>query len=87
MYDLELDKLAEEIKSNQHKKVLIQLPDGLKPKAKEVVDYLEKETSAQIFIWFSSCFGACDIPLNLDTLDIDLLVQFGHSKFVRGKEW
>ena len=37
-YNLELDRIIAEIKENGHKTVLIQLPDGLKPKAKEIVD-------------------------------------------------
>jgi len=87
MYNLELNKLIEEIKQENAKSVLIQLPDGLKPKAKEIVDYLEENTKAKVFIWFSSCYGGCDIPLNVKGLGIDLLVQFGHNSFNKSKEW
>lgn len=82
-YDLELDKIIKEIKKQNAKIVCIQLPDGLKPKAKEIKDKLEKETNANILIWLSSCFGACDLPQGLEKLKIDLLIQFGHSKFMR----
>ena len=41
-YNLELQKAAEEIKRNYARLVCIQLPDGLKPKAKEIQEYLEK---------------------------------------------
>jgi 2-(3-amino-3-carboxypropyl)histidine synthase len=81
MYNLELDKLSKEIKDSKAEKVLIQLPDGLKPKAKEIVKQLEKETKAEIFIWLGDCFGACDLPLNVKNLGVDVLVQFGHNKF------
>ncbi|MBS3107607.1 diphthamide synthesis protein [Candidatus Woesearchaeota archaeon] len=77
-YDLELSKAASEIKKAKAKKVLIQLPDGLKPKALEIVDYLRANTKAEIYIWEGSCFGACDIP---NVKGIDLLIQWGHSKF------
>jgi len=76
-YDLELDKVVNKINKNKSKKVVIQLPDGLKPKATEIVSYLHKKTNAKIFIWFGSCYGSCDIP-NLK--DFDMLIQFGHSK-------
>ena len=76
-YDLELDKVVEKIKKNKAKKVVIQLPDGLKPRATEIVFYLEKQTNSEIFIWFGSCYGSCDVP-NLK--DFDLLIQFGHSE-------
>jgi 2-(3-amino-3-carboxypropyl)histidine synthase len=86
MYNLELDNLVKEIKQNKSKKILIQLPDGLKSKAGEIVDFIEDKTDSQVIIWLGTCFGACDIPLGLKNLGIDLLVQFGHNKFNK-KEW
>ena len=77
-YNLELNKAVKEIKKQKAKSVLIQLPDGLKPRAKEIADTLEKQTKAKIFIWLGSCYGACDYP-NLK--GIDLLIQWGHSEF------
>ncbi|MFH1501383.1 MAG: diphthamide synthesis protein [archaeon] len=78
-YDLELDKVAEKIKKEKAKTVLLQFPDGLKPKATEVVDYLEEKCKGVTFlIWLGSCFGACDVP-QVPEKDIDLIVQFGHS--------
>lgn len=77
MYDLELERAVKEIKKTKAKSVCIQLPDGLKPKAKEIADRIEKETNAKVLIWLNSCFGACDIP-NLK--NVDLLIQWGHSE-------
>ena len=79
MYNLELDKVVGEIKKAKAKSVCIQLPDGLKDKALEIVDFIEKNTSAKCLIWLETCYGACDIP-NLK--NVDLLVQFGHSDFL-----
>ena len=81
MFDLELEKVVNEINSKKKKKVLIQLPDGLKAKAQVIVDKIEKETDASVYVWFGSCFGACDLPLGVNTLGIDLLVGFGHNKY------
>ena len=78
MYDLELDKAVQEINNTQTKRVLIQLADGLKPRAKEVQEYLQKNTRAQIIIWGGSCFGACDIPSETKNLGVDLILQWGH---------
>ena len=78
-YDLELDKIVNEIKRNGHKTVCIQLPDGLKPKALDITDYIEGKTKAKVIIWLDSCFGACDIT----PIDVDLLVQWGHSEWVK----
>lgn len=76
-YDLELDKAVEEIKKTDAKTVCIQLPDGLKPEAQKITDFLEKNTKAEITIWLGSCFGACDTP----NIDVDLLIQWGHNEF------
>ncbi|MEK6864022.1 MAG: diphthamide synthesis protein [Nanoarchaeota archaeon] len=78
-YDLELERVAKEIRKKNAKTVCIQLPDGLKPKATEIADYLQKNTKAKILIWAGSCFGACDIP----NVDADLLIQWGHSKTIK----
>ncbi len=78
-YDLELDKCVNEINKQKAKNVLIQLPDGLKPKATEIAKYLEEKTKANIFIWLNSCYGACDIP---NVKNTDLIIQFGHSDFM-----
>jgi 2-(3-amino-3-carboxypropyl)histidine synthase len=83
-YDLELDKLIKKINENGYKNVLLQFPDGLKLYSKKVVDILRNKTnSCEFFIFFGSCFGACDVPLHLDKLGFDLCVQFGHSKFIK----
>ena len=80
-YDLELDAVEQKIKTEKAKTVCIQLPDGLKPHAKEIVDELKKRTKANIMIWLGSCWGACDIPLELNRLGVDLIVQWGHTEW------
>ncbi len=42
-YDLELDRVISKIKKENAKLVLLQFPDGLKPYATAVVDYLEEK--------------------------------------------
>jgi len=85
-YDLEINSVISRIRKSRSRRVLIQLPDGLKPKAKEIVDFIEKGTKAEVLIWLGSCYGACDIP-NVKSLGIDMIVQFGHNEFVKGKGW
>ncbi|MFH0711877.1 MAG: hypothetical protein V1889_02095 [archaeon] len=76
-YDLELERVVGEIKKSGAKSVLLQLPDGLKPWAVVIVDYLRERCDADIRIWFGSCFGACDLPNS----DDDLVIQFGHAEW------
>jgi len=83
-YDLELERIMAVIKKEKAKRVLIQLPDGLKPYATVIVDYLEEKISnVGFFIWLGSCFGACDVPI---MPEVDLIVQFGHSAWNYGKK-
>ena len=78
-YDLELSKAVKTIKNQNAKVVCIQLPDGLKRYAKDIQQKLEKETNAKIIIWLGSCFGACDVPVQIKKLGVNLLIQWGHS--------
>ncbi len=75
-YNFELERVIKEIKKQKAKIVCLQFPDGLKKKAAEIAEYVEKSTKAKCIIWMSTCFGACDIP----NVKADLLIQFGHSE-------
>ncbi len=79
-YDLELERAVNAINRQKARLVCVQLPDGLKPLAKEIIDKLESKTKSKIMLWQGSCFGACDIPFQLENLGVDLLIQFGHSE-------
>jgi 2-(3-amino-3-carboxypropyl)histidine synthase len=57
MHNFEIQKISEEIKKRKAKKVLIQMPEGLKIHAAKVIDELEK-TGAQIMLSGDPCFGA-----------------------------
>lgn len=80
-FDLEIEKVVEKIKRRGYKRILIQLPAGLKPKALEIAKQISKETSAEVYIWGGSAYGACDIPIGVSKFGIDLLVHFGHAMF------
>ena len=79
MYNLEIENIVEEIKKQKAKTVCLQLPDGIKPKAEQIQKTIEKETDAQVIIWGGSCYGSCDLPLEVKKLGVDLLIHFGHS--------
>ena len=81
IYDIEIEKIIKNIKKTRAKKVLLQLPDGLKPYANVIVDEIKDKTKCECFIWLDSCFGGCDIPLEVEKLEVDLIIQLGHSKW------
>ncbi|RLG13913.1 hypothetical protein DRN69_04865 [Candidatus Pacearchaeota archaeon] len=85
-YDLELNRVISEIKKSKAKIVLLQFPDGLKPYAILIVDFLKErlKDNVEFLIWFGSCFGACDVPVGIEKLKpkIDLIIQFGHNEMM-----
>ncbi|MFP4523539.1 MAG: diphthamide synthesis protein [Candidatus Nanoarchaeia archaeon] len=80
-YDLEIDRICNIILEKKYSLVALQLPEGLMPYAKQIVDAIVKKTQAQVYIWAGSNFGACDIPLHIEKLGVDALFHFGHSKW------
>ncbi len=84
MYNLELDRVVSEIKKREASKVLLQLPDGMRPFALQMVKAIEDATGAVVFLSGDSCYGACDIALTqARELGVDLIVHYGHTPMVK----
>ncbi len=81
-YSLDLKKAIKIIKEEKARLVLVQFPDGLKIYATAIVDYLRDKTEAEFLIYLGNCFGACDYPVGIDKLGIDLTIQFGHNSLM-----
>jgi len=81
-YDLEIDQVIEKIKKEKAQTVCIQLPEGMRPLAGKIRDELHQKTGATVMIWAGSCYGACDIPLEVQRLGVDLLIQWGHKEWI-----
>ena len=81
-FEIDLKFLRKELSNPSIKKVCLQFPDGLKPKSKEIVDQLKEEfQDIEFYLWFGSNYGGCDLPIYLDNLGFDLLINFGHAEF------
>ncbi|MCL2642156.1 MAG: diphthamide biosynthesis enzyme Dph2 [Candidatus Bathyarchaeota archaeon] len=82
-FDFEEERIRQELQRLAAKRVLIQLPQGLKPEATRVAKMVE-ETGALAMISADPCYGACDIATNeAESLEADVIIHFGHSKFVK----
>ena len=79
IYDLEIEKVVSNIKKEKARRVLLQFPEGLKPYAQVICDEVSESANCECMIWMGSCFGACDVPLEVEKLGADMIVQFGHS--------
>jgi 2-(3-amino-3-carboxypropyl)histidine synthase len=78
-YNIDLENAVKIIKKKKYKKVVLQVPEGLKSHFSKFVEFLEEKTDASIIISADPCFGACDIVNSkIKNLNIDFVVQIGH---------
>ncbi len=84
MFDLEEEKLVAEIMGRGARRILIQLPDGLKAEGPRLASLVRTKTSAEVFVSATPAWGACDLSLDAASrLKADLLVHYGHNEFLR----
>jgi 2-(3-amino-3-carboxypropyl)histidine synthase len=81
MYQLEEAKIIEEIRRRGAKRVLLQMPEGLKPLGFRLAELLEEKTGVEILVSGDPCYGACDLALGPKAhVEADLLVHLGHAE-------
>lgn len=79
-FDLEEDRIKREIIERHARRVLVQLPEGFRSRALQIVSIIE-ESGALAIISADPCYGACDLALNEASLLVaDLIIHFGHSE-------
>jgi 2-(3-amino-3-carboxypropyl)histidine synthase len=82
-FDLEEERVKQEIHKNGANRVLIQLPEGLKPQAIDIAKVVEK-SGALAIISTDPCYGACDLATyEAELLGADLMIHYGHSKLMK----
>lgn len=82
-FDFEEERVKQEILKLGAKRVLIQLPEGLKPEAPNIARAIEK-LGVQLVISADPCYGACDLAMDeAESLGVDLIIHYGHSKLVK----
>ncbi len=79
--EFELDDLVERIKKNDTRLVALQVPEGLKMQALEMMDQIESETSARVVLSADPCYGACDLVHDkMQNIGVELVAHMGHSQ-------
>jgi 2-(3-amino-3-carboxypropyl)histidine synthase len=85
-FDFEEERIRQEIITLGATRVLIQMPEGLKPAAPRLAKFIEKAGALPI-ISADPCYGGCDIAISeAERLGVDLIVHFGHSKFMKHEQ-
>jgi 2-(3-amino-3-carboxypropyl)histidine synthase len=82
MLEINLDNAIAELKSMKAKKILLQIPEGLKVKANEIIKELG-ENKFEVITSMDPCFGACDLK-EKEALQnkCDAILHLGHNAFV-----
>jgi len=83
LFDLEIGQIQKTIRKHNAQKVLVQLPEGLKPQASKLAEAIEK-AGAQAIISGDPCYGACDLMIyEAENLGVDLVIHYGHSEMIK----
>jgi len=72
-----IEEVCQKLKGK--KRIGIQVPEGLKPKAHQIVSEVEKITRANVILWGEPTYGACDLADRpLEEIGADALIHMGH---------
>ena len=67
------------LKLQGKKRIGIQVPEGLKPRAHQIVERVRELTGAKIVLWGEPTYGACDLADRpLEEIGADALIHMGH---------
>jgi 2-(3-amino-3-carboxypropyl)histidine synthase len=81
LFNLEEETIIGEVSKRKCRRVLLQVPEGLRPNAFQLARLVESRTSAEAIISADPCYGSCDLALSeASALNADLIVHVGHSK-------
>ena len=88
-YDINFSLMEDTIKNfpSKPEKILLQFPDGLLGKPLQSVVNFLIDKGIEPVISADPSYGACDLPLELKNLGIDLIVQWGHAHFIKEVGW
>ncbi|MEM0156253.1 MAG: diphthamide synthesis protein, partial [Thermoplasmataceae archaeon] len=77
MLSIDVDDTIEKLEKMGARKILLQLPDGLKPHVFEYFNQLSSRFS--VIVSSDPFYGACDVGNEEQYRDVDCIVQYGHS--------
>ena len=80
-HDFELDELVHRIRENDNRLVALQVPEGLKIQALEMIDGIESGSDAKVILAADPCYGACDLVHDkMKMMGVELVAHLGHSQ-------
>jgi 2-(3-amino-3-carboxypropyl)histidine synthase len=83
--DLQLNELKKVLQKDKSKRYLLELPEGLKHKAFEIINFMT-DLKKEFVLSIDTTFGACDIyETDLKKSNSQTIIHFGHNKYVLQK--
>lgn len=84
MYIFEEDRLVKDLRRRRARRVLLQLPEGLKREAVRLSLLLEKKAGVEVVVSGEPMWGACDVAMSeAKALGCDVIVLYGHAPFMK----
>lgn len=81
--NFETEHLIKELKKIKPKRVLVQLPEGIKQNAFEI-SKIFSDLKIEVVFSGETCWGGCSIAINeAKDVQADLIVHFGHAEFIK----
>jgi 2-(3-amino-3-carboxypropyl)histidine synthase len=84
-YEIRLDYAVEAVRRTGARRVIVKMPDGLKPYGWAIVKCLEAtlNNDVEVYLHMDSTFGACDLHYGQLEASIkpDVIVHIGHSPY------
>jgi 2-(3-amino-3-carboxypropyl)histidine synthase len=82
MLQVDLRQATRELKKAKAKKIFLQVPEGLKTRAEDIIEELE-EKGFSVITAMDPCFGACDLKQSeAKRMNCDAILHLGHTKFL-----
>lgn len=82
-FDFEEEKLVKELSKFKPKKVLVQLPEGVKKNALEISKIFDK-LGIEVLFSGETCWGGCALSVDeAHSIKADLIVHYGHAPFIK----
>ena len=80
-HDFQLEELIQRIQKNDNRLVALQVPEGLKMQALEMMDEIESGSGAKVVLAVDPCYGACDLVHDkMKMMGVELVAHMGHSQ-------
>ncbi len=80
-HDFQLDDLVERLNRSDTRLLALQVPEGLKMQALEMMDAIETETATKVVLAADPCYGACDLVHDkMKRMGVELVAHMGHSQ-------